>query len=251
MNTIFLDNKYTRWYWAIIERRAITDRRRRHETHHIIPRSLGGGDEPENLVRLTAREHFVCHWLLTRMTIGDDRVKMIRAFWMMRAVNKNQQRYINSRAYEALKNEYARLQSEAMMGENNPMYGTTWSDERKQAFIEAISGDNNPAKRPEVGKLIGDSKRGKSREQFSDEWIENLRKAQTGDKNGMYGRSHKEESKQLQREKAEKMAWVNDGSTSKRINKNNVQQYLDSGWSRGRHYVVRGPRGPYKKKQAS
>ena len=37
------------------------------ETHHIIPKCLGGSNEHENLVVLTAKEHFVCHYLLTKI----------------------------------------------------------------------------------------------------------------------------------------------------------------------------------------
>lgn len=37
------------------------------EFHHIIPRSLGGSDDKSNLVRLSAREHFICHALLAEM----------------------------------------------------------------------------------------------------------------------------------------------------------------------------------------
>ena len=34
------------------------------ESHHVVPRSMGGDDSAGNLVSLTAREHFVAHWLL-------------------------------------------------------------------------------------------------------------------------------------------------------------------------------------------
>lgn len=37
-----------------------------YEKHHIIPKSFGGNKE-NNLVKLTAREHFICHWLLVKM----------------------------------------------------------------------------------------------------------------------------------------------------------------------------------------
>lgn len=37
------------------------------ERHHVIPRCMGGTDDKENLVDLTAREHFIAHWLLTKM----------------------------------------------------------------------------------------------------------------------------------------------------------------------------------------
>lgn len=36
------------------------------EKHHILPKCLGGPDDPENIVSFTAREHFVAHWLLHR-----------------------------------------------------------------------------------------------------------------------------------------------------------------------------------------
>lgn len=37
------------------------------ELHHIIPRSFCGLDTPENLVRLSAREHFIVHFLLYKI----------------------------------------------------------------------------------------------------------------------------------------------------------------------------------------
>jgi len=37
------------------------------ETHHIVPKCIGGEDKLNNLVELTAREHFIAHWLLYRI----------------------------------------------------------------------------------------------------------------------------------------------------------------------------------------
>jgi hypothetical protein len=58
-------------YKAIYERLI---RRARHnypfgltERHHILPRSMGGTDDWDNLVRLTPREHYLAHLLLYRM----------------------------------------------------------------------------------------------------------------------------------------------------------------------------------------
>jgi hypothetical protein len=53
------------------------------EKHHIIPKSLGGDNSKDNLVELTYREHFIRHMLLTKMTIGDDKRKMVCALWAM------------------------------------------------------------------------------------------------------------------------------------------------------------------------
>lgn len=41
------------------------------ERHHILPRALGGGDEPENLIDLTAEDHFFAHLLLARIHGGS------------------------------------------------------------------------------------------------------------------------------------------------------------------------------------
>lgn len=37
------------------------------ETHHIIPKGMDGSDDTNNLVKMTARQHFVAHWLLFRI----------------------------------------------------------------------------------------------------------------------------------------------------------------------------------------
>lgn len=45
-----------------------------YENHHIIPKCLGGTDNKENLVLLTAKEHFLCHKLLTRIYEGNRKI---------------------------------------------------------------------------------------------------------------------------------------------------------------------------------
>lgn len=62
--------------YSRIYEQFITDRRARPEpegyceVHHIVPRSLGGGDEPENLVKLTPEDHFFAHLLLAKIHGG-------------------------------------------------------------------------------------------------------------------------------------------------------------------------------------
>lgn len=38
-----------------------------YEAHHIIPKCMGGVDSKDNLVLLTAKEHFICHLLLEKI----------------------------------------------------------------------------------------------------------------------------------------------------------------------------------------
>lgn len=109
---MYLSNKYTVWYTQIIRRAQLRLTLNEYsERHHIIPRSLGGLDRKSNLVRLTAREHFICHWLLTKMVQGDDLLKMKYAFWRMLVKGANfQQRYQpNSHIYRSLRLQYGSL----------------------------------------------------------------------------------------------------------------------------------------------
>ena len=98
------------------------------ECHHIIPRSLGGNNNDENLVNLSAKEHFVCHLLLTKIYKNDflSYKKMIKAFMMMRCSTKTQKRYISSKIYAKLKNEFSKIQSESQSGIGNSQYNTKW-----------------------------------------------------------------------------------------------------------------------------
>lgn len=200
-------DKYTRWYNQITDRargRVIADYT---ESHHIIPESLGGPDTPDNLVDLTAREHFICHWLLVKMTTGEDHWKMVNALRMMKAEKPGQKRYhtkITARVYESLKKEYSVLQSERKRGENNPMYGDKFyrSEEGKQRQREAILGDNNGSKKEEARKKITESKLGKKRAPFTEEWRAKMSESKRGEKNNRYGVTVLESTKQKIREKA-------------------------------------------------
>ena len=95
----FIKNKYTRWYYEIIEKAKIRICEDVTEKHHILPKSLGGSDTPENLVALTCKEHFICHWLLTKMTVSKEKVKMVFALRMMMNKSKKSNRILTSAQY--------------------------------------------------------------------------------------------------------------------------------------------------------
>jgi len=83
-----------------------------YESHHIIPKCLGGDNSKDNLVLLTAREHFICHWILVRMY--PENKKLASAFWNMCnvRVSKNQDRYIpTSRTYSEAREAHSRSMS--------------------------------------------------------------------------------------------------------------------------------------------
>ena len=201
-------NKYEKWYKNIIQSATARQHTEYTERHHIMPRSLGGSDDADNLVSLTAREHFVCHWLLTKIyPTGEEHWRMLNAFRMMRAENPRQQRYqtkITARVYANLKEEYSKLQSEKVSGSKNPMYGDKFyrSLQGRENQRQAVLGDKNGSKQESARVKISNNKRGKKRPQFSDEWRAKLSLAKQGTNNNMYGKTHSEETKEKMRERA-------------------------------------------------
>jgi hypothetical protein len=135
---IFIDNKYTKWYYAIVQNanlRALA-KDTYIEKHHIIPRSLGGSNSKENLVKLTAREHFVCHLLLTKIVTGPERFKMLSAVTRFQQSRTYQTRILTSWEYQKVR-ECAIL---ARVGQQH-------TDEAKQKIKDKhhnVSGANNP-----------------------------------------------------------------------------------------------------------
>jgi hypothetical protein len=115
---LFIDNKYTKWYYLIIDRANTRLISGYTEQHHIIPKSLGGSNDSINLVSLTAREHFICHMLLTKMVVGKYRQKMVHAWWAMSTLKKDcQERYkLNSSQYNRVREQYVEY-----IKKNNPM----------------------------------------------------------------------------------------------------------------------------------
>lgn len=98
------------------------------ECHHILPKSLGGTDDKSNLVNLLAREHFICHLLLTKIYKKEsiEWIKMIKAFEYMYSMSSNHQRYSDNKWYEYLKINYSKAQSLNQSGEGNSQYGKCW-----------------------------------------------------------------------------------------------------------------------------
>lgn len=198
---MFNNTKYTKYYYSIIQKAQLRDLSGYSEKHHIIPRSLGGSDESNNLVKLTAREHFVCHWLLTKMV--DDtysKWKMINALGLMLWIeNDNQQRYkVNSKLYEQLKKKHSEYRSWAVAGERNGFYGKHHTEEAKEAIRKKNTGSTLTPEQKEKVRL---AKLGKKRNPFSQEHKDKIRAASSGENNPMYGKKHSDETKRKIAEK--------------------------------------------------
>lgn len=84
------------------------------EIHHILPKCLGGNDESENLVALTAKEHYMAHYYLTKMHPDND--KICYAFHLMNSCGDRQQRVILPDLYEKNKIKMAKFVSNRLKG---------------------------------------------------------------------------------------------------------------------------------------
>jgi hypothetical protein len=140
-------NKYTIWYTTITDRARTRKLNGYIERHHIVPKSLNGTDDKNNLVDLTAREHFICHWLLTKMHTGEAKAKMIYALNGMKRNGKCTQRYetkITARVYENLKKEFSVVHSATMSGRQANNKGRPMSEAQKIKIRETKA--SNPFK---------------------------------------------------------------------------------------------------------
>ncbi len=140
------------------------------EDHHIIPRCQDGTDEITNITTLTAREHFLCHWLLIEMYPKHSGLSY--AFWMMCNKNEHHERYTpSSRIYE-----YARTRLHQ-------------DEDARQKISEATK---RGMADPELRERLSAWQCGRK---LTDEHKANISKGVSGEKNYFYGKTHTDETR--------------------------------------------------------
>lgn len=178
-----------------IYREFIADRRAKPvpqgytEKHHIVPRSLGGGDDAENIITLTAEDHIFAHLLLAKAYGGKlwfpltimlkparqlkilSRGKRARRIAAL-AKKKQSERQLGQKRPDvslalrgkpksdtaraamsaAAKGKVITAETRAKMSKANK--GRKFTAERNAKIAKSKMGENNPAKRPEVRQKI-------------------------------------------------------------------------------------------------
>lgn len=152
---MYLQNKYTSVYNNIIARAKSRDLPKNiyTEKHHIIPKSLGGTNDLTNLVRLTAREHFICHLLLPKMVTGIHKRNMSFALWSIITMDHSTSRTrykITSRMFQTIKIQVAQAKSDLHKGK-------IVSDETRKKMSESRKKHSGPNK----GKVMSDEQKKK------------------------------------------------------------------------------------------
>jgi hypothetical protein len=199
---IFIDNKYTTWYYAIIEKARLQQRTGYVESHHIVPKSFfkkisktgwlpGDPHTSDNIVKLTAKEHFVCHLLLTKMTQGVAYKKSVYAVKRCRKGKPGTPQYIPSGLiYQMIKEQWNKI---------NPFNDKIWQKENSllqkgKSLTEKHKNNLKKSWTPERKKLMSErnkgiclnktTNKGKTLPQLS------------GKNNGFYGKTHSAENKE-------------------------------------------------------
>lgn len=212
---MFLNNKYTKKYFCLIEfaQKQIIDGY--YEKHHIVPKCLGGLDNPENLVKLTARQHFIAHLLLTKMCKGKIKYKLYSAYSKMLCNSKDTQRYSpTSRFYDYSK----KLLSESLKNDN-PCYWTGV----KQKMIE--NHWNKSDKADEVKQKISKSKFG-VKLNLTPEQRKNRSLKHLAEKNNMFGKTHTNEVKSILANLKSKTYKITNVFTNEEIIFKNSKEYF-------------------------
>jgi len=134
------------------------------ETHHIIPKCLGGDNSPNNLVELTAEEHFVVHQLLVKMYPGIRgliyaAIRMTGKGAYNRKTNNKLYGWLKKKRSTVGQSEEHRLKNSiANSGDKNHMYGKTRTDEVKEKLRIANTGKIMPT---EVKEKISTTLKGR------------------------------------------------------------------------------------------
>ena len=166
--------KYLAWYEDLVTKakeRPLLDGY--VERHHVVPVSLGGSNEPENIITLTAREHYIAHLLLWKMSMdkkSHNKMSMALHVMVNGSGHKKQDRnyLIPSRIYELARYSFVQAMKAHFAEHGGTMKGKKHTPEAliKMRAWQAV---------PEIKQ--------KQRERV------------LGEKNHFYGKSHSEETK--------------------------------------------------------
>ncbi len=204
-------NKYWKIYNQIIDKALSENRSKKnayYENHHIVPRSIRPDLEKDknNQVLLTAREHYICHYLLTKFTTGVNNDKMIYSFHLMQFSQYGQRKIFNSLLYEKNKIKMSNLRKGKKLPESQiknmlksrkkyfenggvaPMKGKKHSEETKKRMSESRKTTLGNGYVEIYGPVDAYIRRDKLKKSMK-------KRDQSGSKNPMYNKKHTQKCK--------------------------------------------------------
>ncbi len=175
------------------------------EKHHIVPQSMGGTNDATNIVKLTAKEHFVAHHLLWKIHRNRE---MVHAFMLMCNIKRDGIKYsVSAKEYQLLKEDNRKFRSEFMTGRIGNNTGRVLSQEWKDNISKGQKGH---------GRGNGGSAGFKGKH-WSEEQKKEISERMQGNKN--HSAPHSEETKQMMRENRKgktKIPWTEERKAARR-----------------------------------
>lgn len=168
---------YKHHYELLIERARNRTLDGYSERHHIIPRCMGGGDDPENLVRLTPEEHFVAHQLLVKMY--PEKQTLVIAVWRM----SFSPYHVNNKVFGWLRRKHSEAIGEVVGDYWRGRKRKPFSDEHRKKIAASQTGRKRGPHSDEHKRKLSEAHRGK---RLTAEHKQKLAKAKQGVKRNPY-----------------------------------------------------------------
>ena len=160
---------YKKHYDRLISTRKLLNREKGkgiyYEKHHIIPKCCGGLNNKQNLILLTAKEHYVAHYLLIKIYGGELKNKLYYAFWRM-IKGSEIKKILSANQYEKHRIEFIKNQigykhseeTKRKIGEKGK--GRICSEETKNKMSKKHKGKNlSVSARKKLSDLLKENKR--------------------------------------------------------------------------------------------
>jgi hypothetical protein len=130
-----------KWHYDnLIKTRKILDRKKYngayYEDHHIIMTSMNGTDDKNNRLLLTAKEHYIAHYLLWKIYRNNQTAYAF--FYMCIDANKTDLK-ISSRVYEEIRIECAKISSNTLKSQ--------WTDPEKRIKLSVANSIKNKGRK--------------------------------------------------------------------------------------------------------
>lgn len=259
MEELFLQNKYTKWYFSIINKannqNRIKTKESYFENHHIIPKCnpFNGTNEKKNLVLLSPKEHFICHLLLTKMCEGIKKYKMIWALHRLSYGDSNLRKNHKSRSYDLIRKMHVKNLRENHISKRKPEEFSKkmkvsalqqWknNDERRKSasakrskYIE--ENYDSVVEQAKIASHIG-AKAIKKKWNENKEWAnaqKSIMSARTsGSNNPMLGKKIEGEHLKKLSDATSNKRWLNKDGKNVYVNSELVDTYLNEGYKRGK-----------------
>ena len=164
---------YEKHYNLLIERARNRTLEGYSERHHIIPKCMGGSNSKDNLVRLTAEEHYVAHQLLVKMYPDND--SLVYALRRMSGGKSNRKAYgwIKKTVAEMLSRRYkGRPLTEKQIASNASRRGSSANENQ----LKGLECGRTKEAREKAGKSISLAKKGKPQSEAHKAALSKVRK---------------------------------------------------------------------------